>query len=295
VKAAQEAEAREEIEVTEVDLVEEVAQDPEQESPGSALTEKSSSSSTRDQEKDSKERPEETIPTTSTLAPAEEPESQLTEREATARATGAISLTLPIREAQPEPRESNKIQHRLPMLPLSPERSQPRPRRLRRRRSQNPRRSLKKLLASLLMISSRPKHSRERLKPGSQKVSRMPRSSMVRKPSPGQKTSKQPFSPPRTSSTSVAESLLTSCSDSRLVEMTRKPFHQEVEEEAEEVAEEVPKALEMAEMLAKEVAEDKIPSKALRRPRKISQLYEYDIFLINKALGRSSSIVVNSD
>jgi len=125
----------------------------------------------------------------------------------------------------------------------------------------------------------------------------MPRSSMVRKPSPGQKTSKQPFSPPRTSSTSVAESLLMSCSDSRLVEMTRKPFHQEVEEEAEEVAEEVPKVLEVVEMemLAKEVAEDKIPSKALRRPRKISQLYEYDIFLINKALGRSSSIVVNSD
>ena len=70
-KAAQEAGAREEIEVTEVDLVEEVAQDPEQESPGSALTESQSSSSTRDQEKDSKERPEETIPTTSTPAPAE--------------------------------------------------------------------------------------------------------------------------------------------------------------------------------------------------------------------------------
>jgi len=148
-KAAQEAEAREEIEVTEVDLVEEVAQDLEQESPGSVLTERSSSSSTRDQEKDSKERPEETIPTTSTPAPAEEPESQLTEREATARATGATGLTLPIRE---EPRESNKIQHRLPMPPL-PERSPPRSRRPRRRRSQNPRPSLKKLLASLLTIS----------------------------------------------------------------------------------------------------------------------------------------------
>jgi hypothetical protein len=120
---------------------------------------------------------------------------------------------------------------------------------------------------------------------------------MVRKPSPGQKTSKQPYSLPRTSSTVEVESVLTSCSDSRLVEMTRRPFHQEVEEEAEEVAEEVPKVLEVVEMemLAKEVAEDKIPSKALRRPRKISQLYEYDIFLINKALGRSFSIVVNSD
>merc|ERR1712086_450682 len=104
-----------------------------------------------------------------------------------------------------------------------------------------------------------PKHSRERLKPGSQKVSRMPRYSMVRKPSPGQKTSKQPYSLPRTSSMVVAESLLTNCSDSRLVEMTRRPFH--------------PKVAETAEMLAKEVAGDKIPSKALRRPRKISQLY----------------------
>jgi len=104
----------------------------------------------------------------------------------------------------------------------------------------------------------------------------MPRYSMVRKPSPGQKTSKQPYSLPRTSSMVVAESLLTNCSDSRLVEMTRRPFHPEVEEEAEEVAEEAPKVAETAEMLAKEVAGDKIPSKALRRPRKISQLYEYD-------------------
>jgi len=110
----------------------------------------------------------------------------------------------------------------------------------------------------------------------------MPRYSMVRKPSPGQKTSKQPYSLPRTSSMVVAESLLTNCSDSRLVEMTRRPFHQEVEEEAEEVAEEAPKVAEAAEetdrmeKLAKEAAGDKIPSKALRRPRKISQLYEYD-------------------
>merc|ERR1712086_1182452 len=44
----------------------------------------------------------------------------------------------------------------------------------------------------------------------------------------------------------------------------------------DEVAEEAPKVAETAEMLAKEVAGDKIPSKALRRPRKISQLYEYD-------------------
>jgi len=125
----------------------------------------------------------------------------------------------------------------------------------------------------------------------------MPRSWMVRKPSPGQKTSKQPYSLPRTSSTVEVESVLTSCSDSRLVEMTRRPFHQEVEEEAEEVAEEAPKVPEEAEMemLVKEVAEDKIPSRALRRPRKISQLYEYDNIPYTKELGRSSTFVISYD
>lgn len=151
--AAQEAGAREAVEVTEVDLVEEVAPDPEQESPGSVPTESQSSSSTRDQEKASKERQEETIHTTSTPALAEELESPLTEREATARATGARGLTLPTREARQEQRVSNKIKHRLPILQLSPKKSQRRLRRSRKRRSQKLRRSSKKLLASLLMTS----------------------------------------------------------------------------------------------------------------------------------------------
>jgi len=72
--------------------------------------------------------------------------------------------------------------------------------------------------------------------------------------------------------------------------MTKRPFHQEVEEEEEEVAEEVPKM-----PAVKEVAGDKIPSKVSRRLRKISQLYEYDNIPYNQELGRSSSFVVDFD
>ena len=66
------------------------------------------------------------------------------------------------------------------------------------------------------------------------------------------------------------------------------PFPAEVEEEEEEVAEEVPK---MA--AVKEAAEDRIQSRASRRPKRTSQLYEYDFLLYNKELGRSSSLAVD--
>lgn len=116
----------------------------------------------------------------------------------------------------------------------------------------------------------------------------MPRSSMLRLPSEGKSKSNQRCSLPRTSSKRLAEPQLTSCWDSRLAETTRMSFQQEVEEEEEEVAEEVPK---MA--AVKEVAGDKIQSRASRRPKRISQLYEYDIIYYNKELGRSSSFAVD--
>jgi len=65
-------------------------------------------------------------------------------------------------------------------------------------------------------------------------------------------------------------------------------FLREEEEEAEEVAEEVPKMV-----AVKEVAEDKMLSKASRRLRRISQHYEYDLGYNNQELGRSSSLVVD--
>lgn len=65
-------------------------------------------------------------------------------------------------------------------------------------------------------------------------------------------------------------------------------FLQEEEEAAEEVAGEATL------MLFKEVAGDKMLSKASRRLRRISQHYEYDLGYNNQELGRSSSLVVES-
>lgn len=88
----------------------------------------------------------------------------------------------------------------------------------------------------------------------------------------------------------LAESELTNCWDSRLVEMMMTLLLREEEEEAEEVAEEVPKML-----AVKEVAEDRMLRQASRRLRRTSQHYEYDLGYNNQGLGRSSSLVVDAN
>lgn len=60
------------------------------------------------------------------------------------------------------------------------------------------------------------------------------------------------------------------------------------EEEEEEVAEEAPNK-----MVDKEVAEDKMPSKVLRRLKRISQLYEWVLGYNNQGLRRLCSLAVH--